>query len=90
VTLSVSKGSTTTTVPDVSGDDEATAQATLENDGWRVVLRDTVTDNPDEDGIVLSQTPAGGAEAKPGARVTLYVGRFQEPTEPPPPPPTTP
>ena len=88
ITLSVSKGATTTTVPDVTGDDEATAQATLENDGWRVVVRDTVTDNPDEDGIVLSQTPAGGAQAKPGARITLYVARFQAPTEPP--PPTTP
>jgi eukaryotic-like serine/threonine-protein kinase len=85
VTLSVSSGQTTTTVPDVVNSDEATAQASLENEGWKVVIRDTPTDNPDEDGIVLSQTPSAGEQAKPGSKVTLFVGRFTQPTEPPPP-----
>jgi eukaryotic-like serine/threonine-protein kinase len=89
VTLGVSTGSTTTSVPDVVGDDEETARTTLENDGWTVVVRDTGTDDSTEDGHVLSQTPAAGAQAKPGSRVTIYVGRFQ-PVEPPPGPPPPP
>jgi beta-lactam-binding protein with PASTA domain len=89
VTLSVSTGQSTTTVPEVVGDDEETARATLENDGWVVVVRETGTDNPAEEGIVLSQTPGPGEEAEPGSQVTIYVGRFA-PVEPPPPPPSPP
>jgi len=86
VKLSISTGEEKTTVPDVLGLDEETARTNLENDGWVVVARDSGTDNPDEDGMVLSQTPRPGEEAKPGSRVTIYIGRLP-PTEPPPPPP---
>jgi serine/threonine-protein kinase len=86
VTLSVSTGQSTTSVPDVLGDDEETARASLENAGFEVDVRDTGTDNPDEDGRVLSQTPGPGEQAEPGSQVTIYVGRL-EPVEPPPPPP---
>jgi beta-lactam-binding protein with PASTA domain/predicted Ser/Thr protein kinase len=85
VTLSVSTGQTTTTVPDVIGDDEATAQANLENAGFKVVVQETGTDDPAEDGAVVSQTPGPGEQAKPDSRVTIYVGRLA-PVEPPPPP----
>ena len=92
VTLSVSTGQSTTTVPDVINQDEESARATLENDGWVVVIRETGTDNPDEDGVVLSQTPGPGEEAEPGSEVTIYIGRVAAgeeppPTDPPPPPP---
>jgi eukaryotic-like serine/threonine-protein kinase len=86
VTVSVSTGRSTTAVPDVRGLDEGSAQATLENEGWTVVIRDSPTQNPDDDGVVLSQTPPGGEQAEPGSRVTLFVGRLQQQTEPPPPP----
>jgi eukaryotic-like serine/threonine-protein kinase len=86
VTLNVSLGVSTTSVPEVVGLDEANAQATLENEGWSVVIRDTTTANPDEDGIVITQDPAPGDQAEPGSRVVLYVARFQEPEEPEPPP----
>jgi serine/threonine-protein kinase len=89
VTLSVSTGQSATTIPDVIGEDESSATATLENDGWVVVVRDTGTDNPEEDGVVLSQSPAPGEEAEPGAQVTIFVGRLA-PVEPPPPPPPPP
>jgi serine/threonine-protein kinase len=88
VTLNVSLGVSTTSVPEVVGLDEANAQATLENEGWSVVIRDTTTANPDEDGIVITQDPAPGEQAEPGSRVVLYVARFQEPEEPEPPPPS--
>ena len=87
VTVSVSTGQSTTAIPDVRGLDESSAQATLENEGWEVVIRDTPTQNPDEDGVVISQTPPPGEQAEPGSRVTLFVGRLQTPEPPPPPPP---
>jgi beta-lactam-binding protein with PASTA domain len=87
VTLSVSTGQSTTAIPDVRGLDESSAQATLENEGWQVLIRDTPTQNPDEEGIVISQTPPPGQQAEPGARVTLFVGRLQQQPQPPPPPP---
>jgi eukaryotic-like serine/threonine-protein kinase len=93
VTLSVSTGSTSTTVPDVLNQDEASARASLENEGWEVVVRDTATEDPAEDGIVVSQNPAPGAEAEPGSTITIFVGRLEvaepppPPAEPPPPPP---
>jgi beta-lactam-binding protein with PASTA domain/tRNA A-37 threonylcarbamoyl transferase component Bud32 len=89
ITVTVSKGQATSAIPDVTGIDEASAQATLENEGWKVSIRDTPTQNPDEDGIVLDQAPSAGEQAKPGAKVTLFVGRLQQ-TEPPPPPTPTP
>ncbi len=76
VTLSVSEGPSTTAVPDVTTQDVAIAQATLEAAGFRAkpVLEDV--DDPNFDGIVISQDPVGGSQAKPNSLVTLFVGRF--------------
>jgi len=76
VTLSVSRGPVTSAVPDVTTQDATIAQATLEAAGFRtrVVLEDT--DDPNFDGIVISQDPVGGTQAKPNSLVTLFVGRF--------------
>jgi serine/threonine-protein kinase len=80
VTLSVSKGPTTAAVPDVTTQDVAIAQTTLEAAGFRtrVVLEDV--EDPSLDGIVMSQDPVGGTQAKPNTLVTLFVGRFVETT----------
>ena len=76
VTLSVSRGPVTSAVPDVTTQDVTIAQTTLEAAGFRtrVVLEDT--DDPTFDGIVISQDPVGGTQAKPNSLVTLFVGRF--------------
>ncbi len=76
VTLSVSQGPVTTSVPDVTNQDVAIAQATLEAAGFRtrVVLENT--DDPGFDGIVISQDPIGGSQEKAGSVVTLFVGRL--------------
>ncbi|MBM2822735.1 MAG: serine/threonine protein kinase with sensor(s) [Thermoleophilia bacterium] len=76
VTLSVSRGPVTSAVPDVTTQDVAIAQTTLEAAGFRtrVVLEDT--DDPSFDGIVISQDPVGGTQAKPNSLITLFVGRF--------------
>jgi serine/threonine-protein kinase len=76
VSLTVSNGPKTSTVPDVTSTDSDSAQQTLEASGFRssVTFQD-VTD-PTSDGVVLSQDPAGGSEQKPGTLVTLVVGRL--------------
>jgi beta-lactam-binding protein with PASTA domain/predicted Ser/Thr protein kinase len=77
VTLSVSRGSTTTTpVPDVSNQDEPTARAILTGSGFKVkVMKQPVTD-PGEQGIVISQQPGGGTSAPAGSTVTIFVGDY--------------
>ena len=79
VTVSVSRGPSTSAVPDVTTQDVAIAQTTLEAAGFRtrVVLEDT--DDITQDGIVLSQDPIGGTQAEPNSIVTLFVGRYVEP-----------
>jgi beta-lactam-binding protein with PASTA domain/predicted Ser/Thr protein kinase len=77
VTLSVSKGPKTAAVPDVSNLDEGTAVDTLKASGFKVTVVRQDTTDPGEDGIVLSQTPLGGAQAKPGSTVTIVVGRLK-------------
>ena len=55
---------------------EESAEQTLHDSGFRVrvVLQDT--SDPNSDGLVLDESPLGGAQLKPGATVTLTVGRF--------------
>jgi beta-lactam-binding protein with PASTA domain len=76
VTLTVSKGPTTSTVPDVTSLDLGSAQQTLSDSGFRphVVYQDVF--DPNQEGIVLDQTPQGGTQAKPGTGVTVTVGRY--------------
>jgi eukaryotic-like serine/threonine-protein kinase len=81
ITLSVSKGPTTTGVPDVTSQDEQAATEALQNAGFEVNVVDEPTDDVNQDGLVLSQDPEGGAQARPGSTVTIVVGRFIE--EPP-------
>jgi serine/threonine-protein kinase len=75
VTLEVSRGPTTSAVPDVTTQDVTVAQTTLEAAGFRtrIMLEDTT--DPTFEGIVISQDPAGGTQASPNSIVTLYVGR---------------
>ena len=84
ITLRVSEGPTTSSVPDVESQDEESARDTLTAAGFRVKVVDQETDDPLLDGLVISQDPAGGSEAEPGTVITLMVGRFAEI-----PPPTT-
>ena len=63
-------------VPDVSGEDEATARADLQAAGFRVSVVDQPTTDENEDGIVLDQDPVGGTRAPAGSVVTIFVGRF--------------
>ena len=76
----MSKGPSTSAVPDVTTQDYAIAQATLENAGFRTKFVYENTDDSAMDGIVLSQDPVGGTQAEPNTLITLFVGRFVETT----------
>jgi serine/threonine-protein kinase len=76
ITLRVSKGPTTSTVPDVTSLSQSDAQAQLRASGFRVrIVSQSVTD-PNQEGIVQTQDPAGGTQAPPGSTVTIAVGKF--------------
>jgi beta-lactam-binding protein with PASTA domain len=63
-------------VPDVTGEDEATARADLEAAGFQVSVVEEPTTDENEDGIVVDEDPAAGTRAPAGSLVTIYVGSF--------------
>jgi penicillin-binding protein 1A len=84
VTISVSDGKgpppvPKNKVPNVKGDYWEDAKETLEDAGFNVSVREQCTDNPLEEGIVLSQDPAGGKKAEEGSTVTIWVGKNPDP-----------
>jgi serine/threonine-protein kinase len=78
VTLSVSKGPKSAAVPDVTSYSEADATTTLQSAGFKVQVTKNPTTDPALDGVVISQLPAGGTQAKPGTTVTIVVGSLQQ------------
>jgi eukaryotic-like serine/threonine-protein kinase len=77
ITLSVSKGPATTQVPDVTGQNQANAEAILSGAGLTpTVVYDPVTD-PSQDGIVQSEDPPPGSDAKAGEVIIIHVGQLQ-------------
>jgi eukaryotic-like serine/threonine-protein kinase len=79
IMLRVSKGPTTSTVPDVTSQSQSDAQAQLRASGFRVqIVTQPVTD-PNQDGLVQTQDPPGGTQAPAGSVVTIAVGKFGEP-----------
>ena len=73
VTIFVSDGKVRE-VPDVTGLTQGEAEAELQDAGFNVSVRTRPTDQPDEDGTVLSQSPRGGAERRESATVSITVG----------------
>jgi beta-lactam-binding protein with PASTA domain len=63
-------------VPDVTGEDEATARSDLEAAGFQVSVVDEPTTDQNEDGIVIDEDPTAGTRVPAGSLVTIYVGRF--------------
>jgi beta-lactam-binding protein with PASTA domain/tRNA A-37 threonylcarbamoyl transferase component Bud32 len=85
INLTVSKGPTTSTVPTVTSLSQSDAQAQLKASGFGVrIVPQPVTDQ-NQDGIVQTQDPPGGAQAPPGTVVTIAVGKFGATTTPGPP-----
>jgi serine/threonine-protein kinase len=74
VTIFVSAG--LVTVPNVEGRTQQRAIKILRQRGLSVRVRNRATTDPDEDGIVLNQTPDSGSRVERGDEVTIFVGRF--------------
>jgi eukaryotic-like serine/threonine-protein kinase len=85
VSLTVAKA---VKVPDVVDETEEDATTALEDAGFKVRARDRTTTAPDEDGVVLEQSPAGDEERPKGSQVTIIVGRLETTTPTPTPTPT--
>ena len=85
VTLTVSRGPKTSTVPDVTSLSQADAVAQLQASGFKVKVVTQPVNDPNQDGIVQTQDPTG--QAPPGTQVTIAVGKFSgsTTTEPGPP-----
>jgi eukaryotic-like serine/threonine-protein kinase len=85
ITLTVSKGPKSSTIPDVTSQDEQSARDTLQGAGFKVKVKNQDVTDAGLEGIVLEQSPPGGTQAPPGTTVTITIGRFKNPAPPPPP-----
>jgi hypothetical protein len=75
VMLTVSSGPSELVVPDVTGLEAASAQAQLADAGFEVIVVDQPTSDPDQDGVVVDQSPESGSSAAKGSTVTITVAR---------------
>lgn len=92
VTIGVSKGPQTESVPDVVGLTPGDARGELEQAGFNVAKRDRAVTDEGDDGLVVDQRPGQGTQLKKGRTVIIWVGKFKAPPDDtvPPPPDTTP
>jgi eukaryotic-like serine/threonine-protein kinase len=75
VTLTVSKGPGSVQVPDVTTQNQTDATTILTDAGFTVAVNYAPVTDLAQVGIVLSQTPVGGANGKPNQVVTITVGQ---------------
>jgi eukaryotic-like serine/threonine-protein kinase len=77
IVLTVSKGPTTSQVPDVTNLTQADATSILQGAGFTVAtITQSVTD-PSQDGIVISQNPKGNSTGQQGEVITITIGQLQ-------------
>jgi eukaryotic-like serine/threonine-protein kinase len=80
VNLTVAQAPKETAVPEVVGQNEAQAAATLGRAGFNPKSVSRAVTNPAQVGVVLKQSPAGGHQAPNGATVTIAVGVLETTT----------
>ena len=81
VTITVATEPEQVSVPGVTGLSRGEAARTLRDAGLDPSVSERATDNPDEDGVVLQQSPGAGTDIDSGSTVTLIVGRYEAPEE---------
>lgn len=74
IILTVSSGQKKLTVPNVTGDSQATATKTLKNLGFNVNVESEYSSSVTE-GYVISQSPSGGLKAAKGTTVIIVVSK---------------
>jgi beta-lactam-binding protein with PASTA domain/predicted Ser/Thr protein kinase len=79
VTITVATEPPPVDVPDQVGEQEDAARAALDDAGFEVRVREQDVTDPEQDGVVIDQNPAGGEQRPAGTRVTIVVGRLAEP-----------
>jgi serine/threonine-protein kinase len=65
-----------TAVPDIVGQDQATAAQTLRDAGFKVAVLNRPTADDSKDGLVVEQQPRANANIPGGSQVTIFIGRF--------------
>jgi eukaryotic-like serine/threonine-protein kinase len=80
VTLVVAKAPPTVAVPNVVGKTTGAANASLGAAGFPATQQQQIVTDKTQNGIVLSQSPAAGAQEKKATTVTIVVGKYQAPT----------
>jgi serine/threonine-protein kinase len=79
VAIVISSGPSSVAVPNVVGQDQATAEKTLEDAGFVVTTVEEPTTDPTQDGLVVDQNPSGGVQASPGSTVQITVATLATP-----------
>jgi beta-lactam-binding protein with PASTA domain/predicted Ser/Thr protein kinase len=90
VNLTVAQAPKEVEVPNVRGATSAEATASLKHAGFKVESQPHTTTEQSQVGLVLEQSPAGGARARKGTTVTISVGVLATSTTPPTTTPATP
>ena len=76
VSITVSSGPSTSTVPDEVGQDKQVAMDDLKANGFKVHATNVACADPNQDNIVQDQDPAGGTDAPNGSTVDIFVCKF--------------
>jgi eukaryotic-like serine/threonine-protein kinase len=63
-------------VPNVVGQDQATAAQTLRDAGFKVAVLNRPTVDQSKDGLVVEQQPRANSSIPGGSQVTIFIGRF--------------
>jgi serine/threonine-protein kinase len=82
VNLTLAKAASDVTVPKVVGESETQAAAALGGAGFTPRVVSAPVSEQSKVGVVLKQSPAGGATARKGSTVTLTVGTLETTTTP--------
>ena len=80
VTLTVAQAPTRIPLPDVEGDTEADAVAAITAAGLTPATSSVPTQNPADNGLVVTETPAPGSMVKKQSVVALGIGVYSAPT----------
>lgn len=76
VTVYISTGPPTATVPNLSGDTKSQAQSALSGAGLKGKFSPVAVNDPNQDGIVQTWNPSTGTTVAQGSTVQVSVGQF--------------
>ncbi|WP_251867032.1 Stk1 family PASTA domain-containing Ser/Thr kinase [Enterococcus malodoratus] len=78
ITLKVSSGSSYVTLNDLTGQDKATAEATITNLGLKYSEQQEFSDDVEQGKVIRTDPGAGSSSLKAGDTVTVYISKGSE------------